>query len=648
MRKATIGPRGATGKSCWLLRAALLGCLLCLLGASPAWAAPAWLPATGLSAPGRDAANPTVAMDEAGDSVAVWERQSGSIATDVQVSTRSPGAGFSAPLDLSPASSEPEVAMAPAGEAVAVWRRFDGTSYVIQAATAPPGGSFSAPVDVSSAETTAAPQGLQVALNAAGDVALVWVQKDPNSPDPGQFSVLASVRPAGGAFSAPTIVSPQPLTVGNQAESPRVAIDAAGDVTAAWDYFDGTNRVIQAATQPAGGSFSLPVSLTSDGADAFSPAVAMDSAGDAIAVWARSDGTNDIIEASTASPGGSFSTSTSLSEPGEDAGSPRIAMAPGGAATAVWVRKDAGESWIAQASTGSAAAFSSPVDLSATGRSAFDPEVAMDAAGGATAVWHRSDGANSIAQAAASSPGAGFSAPLDLSAPGEDAVLPRVAMDGAGDATAVWWRSDGANRIVQAAGYDADAPQLRNISIPSSGMVGEPVSFSVSPFDIWPIASTVFDFGDGASAPGTSVPHTYTAKGTYHVTVAASDAAGTPVTAAGTIAILPSNRFAIGRLSLHRRKGTGTFVVTVPGPGKLVLSGKGVKKSSRRVKGAGAVKLPIRARGKALERLEKRGKVRVALAISFTPDGGTTLVKHKKVTLIKKLSPSQPRNPSHA
>jgi PKD repeat protein len=273
--------------------------------------------------------------------------------------------------------------------------------------------------------------------------------------------------------------------------------------------------------------------------------------------------------------------------------------------------------------------------------------VAVDPAGAATIVWERSDATNEIVQASSGS-GSAFSVPINLSGGGQDALFPAVAMDSAGDATAVWQRSDASNEIVQAAGYDADPPRLRNLSIPASGTVGVPVSFSARPFDVWPIAATSFSFGDGASAGGASVSHTYTAPGTYRVTVSSTDAAGTPVSAGAPIKILPSNDFKIGKLSLNRKQGTGTLAVTAPGPGKLVLSGKGVKWVTEDAKRAGVLKLPIAARGKALKRLAKRGRVRVALTIAFTPDGGATLVKDKTVTLVKEPSPSQPRNPQHA
>ncbi len=63
---------------------------------------------------------------------------------------------------------------------------------------------------------------------------------------------------------------------------------------------------------------------------------------------------------------------------------------------------------------------------------------------------------------------------------------------------------------------------------------GYPVTFSVNPFDVWPIASINFAFGDDTSMAGTSVSHTCSAAGTYEVTVTASDAAGNHGTTAGS------------------------------------------------------------------------------------------------------------------
>jgi len=92
-----------------------------------------------------------------------------------------------------------------------------------------------------------------------------------------------------------------------------------------------------------------------------------------------------------------------------------------------------------------------PQDLSAAGQDAYDPQVAFDGQGNAIAVWSRSNGTNFIVQAAVRAAGGSFGAAQDLSAAGQDAHVPEVAVDGQGNAIVVWSRSNGTNYIVQAA-----------------------------------------------------------------------------------------------------------------------------------------------------------------------------------------------------
>ena len=66
------------------LPAAVLGCMVCLLGA-PAASAAVWLPPQNLSASGRDATNPVVAMDDGGGTTAIWEKDN---TTNAELSRR--------------------------------------------------------------------------------------------------------------------------------------------------------------------------------------------------------------------------------------------------------------------------------------------------------------------------------------------------------------------------------------------------------------------------------------------------------------------------------------------------------------------------------------------------------------------------------
>lgn len=97
----------------------------------------------------------------------------------------------------------------------------------------------------------------------------------------------------------------------------------------------------------------------------------------------------------------------------------------------------------------------------------------------------------------------------------------------------------------------------------------------------------------------------------------------------------PSNRFKFGKLKLNRRKGTATLLVSVPGAGKLVLRGKGLKKATRAARRAGTVKLPLKPVGKARRKLLATGKAKLKAKVTFTPSGGSPLTRTRSLTLKK-------------
>jgi len=99
----------------------------------------------------------------------------------------------------------------------------------------------------------------------------------------------------------------------------------------------------------------------------------------------------------------------------------------------------------------------------------------------------------------------------------------------------------------------------------------------------------------------------------------------------------PSNKFKFGKLKLNRKKGTAALFVRVPGSGKLVLGGKGVRKVKRQARKAGKVKLPVKLVGKAKRKLLSTGKAKVLAKVTFTPNGGTPRTKSKPLTLKKQL-----------
>lgn len=98
----------------------------------------------------------------------------------------------------------------------------------------------------------------------------------------------------------------------------------------------------------------------------------------------------------------------------------------------------------------------------------------------------------------------------------------------------------------------------------------------------------------------------------------------------------PSNGFEFGKLKRNKKKGTAKLAVSLPGAGKVALSGKGIV--SRTVSGFGTVKLLIKAKGKKKRTLERTGKVKVKAKVTFTPTGGDPNTQAKTVKLIKRIS----------
>ena len=105
--------------------------------------------------------------------------------------------------------------------------------------------------------------------------------------------VQSSRRPAGGSWEAAVPLS----APGDSAEAPQVSLDPDGNAVAVWSRTDATPRVIQGAERPAGGGWLPPALISVIGQSANEPQVASDSVGNAVAVWAREDGANTIVQA---------------------------------------------------------------------------------------------------------------------------------------------------------------------------------------------------------------------------------------------------------------------------------------------------------------------------------------------------------------
>lgn len=552
-------------------------CFCALLLASPAQAAPGWLPPQDLSVPGQNAIEAQVALDSTGNAMAVWSRGNGTH-TIMQAAFRPAGGPWQLPAqDLSaPGASAfvPQVAFDRAGNAIAVWHRFEGIHTIVQAAFRPAGGSWQLPAQDLSAPAGSA-TAAQVAVDNAGNAIAVWHRSNGSN-----TIVQAAFRPAGGPWQLPA----QDLSAsGQNASESQVALDPAGNAVAVWTRFDSFNYIAQGAVRPAGGPWQLAQDLSVAGRNASDPQVALDSAGNAVAAWRRFNGTNTIVQAVARPSGGPWGLPQDVSPLGEDGLYPRLKTDAAGNAHLVW-QKSSGTSQIKGASRSPGGSWEAAQELSAPGQHALEPDVAIEAGGTAVAAWHRFDGANYFAQAAARPPGGPWRLPAQsLSSSGQDASGLQAALDPAGNALVVWRRSNGSNLIVQAAPYDATAPEARDLRVPARGFARQRLSFSVSPFDTWSATSPpVWSFGDGKQATGTTVTHRYAKRGTYAVTVTLADALANASSATNQLVLRTVRCFGkaatiVGTSGPDRIRGTRRADVIVTLGGNDRVRGRGGK-----------------------------------------------------------------------
>lgn len=107
-------------------------------------------------------------------------------------------------------------------------------------------------------------------------------------------------------------------------------------------------------------------------------------------------------------------------------------------------------------------------------------------------------------------------------------------------------------------------------------------------------------------------------------------------------AFVPSNAFTRGVNTRNKKKGTATLNVNLPNPGDLSASGTGAKVSSAgamisKAVQAGPAQLLIKAKGKQRKTLNATGKVKLNIAVTYTPTGGDPHTQSVKVKLKKKL-----------
>ncbi|HET7511078.1 MAG TPA: hypothetical protein VFJ65_12610 [Solirubrobacterales bacterium] len=428
----------------------LLVCLLVLFASASVANADSWLPAEVLSAEAEDAALPQVAIDPQGNAIAVWQRFNGSKGV-IQAAERPAGGSWSEPQDLSDpgeSAGEADVAVDAAGNAIAVWRRLDGNNHtIVELSERPFGGAWSEPIELSAHDVYSYEP--HVAVNARGDATVIW-----HAFGTGETLVQSTERPAGGSWSEPVDLSPS----GKEGTEAKVGVDAAGTATAVWQLLDGGGAAIQTSRRPLGGTWSEPEYLSSSEFSAFVPDLAVTGGGDAAAVWGQFEGEPQRVRAAQLS-GGKWSEAKTLS--GTWADEPQVAVDGAGNAVVIWSRAVEETTLIESSEHAAGGSWTPPRILSGDGMggypvegyvNVYSPRVAVNSQGEGVTVWVQAQAGKRVVESTFRSVLGAWSEPVRVSY--AQAEQPALAISQSGSAVAAWRRDNGSNKVIEAVAVD--------------------------------------------------------------------------------------------------------------------------------------------------------------------------------------------------
>jgi hypothetical protein len=384
-----------------------------------------WVTPVNLSGGG----SPTLAIDGSGDATVLWVRASGPDETLVQSAYRPAGGSWQEPTTVSNAPSiepEPKLRLDAAGDATAVWEATGGAEgrRELESAYRPAGGSWQQPVAVAEAH-----QSTHLEVDAAGDAFLIWTQAN---------TIESSYRPSGGSWSVPVALS----QAGGDSFAPRIAVDAAGDATAVWTTRNGSESETETSYRPAGGAWEAPSTLSNPGEEAADASLAADPRGDTVVGWARDETPGQNLMIARYRPaGGGWEAPVGLGYEDGEAGSPGLAMDDAGDLMAVWssVRVSPPRyATVQSAYRPVGGSWEAPVVLSSTESNAYPEDIAFDGLGDALVLWVQGNGeAQAIAGALRTAAGI-WQPPTEISEPALLTDNASAAFEPDGSALAVW------------------------------------------------------------------------------------------------------------------------------------------------------------------------------------------------------------------
>ena len=230
--------------------------------------------------------------------------------------------------------------------------------------------------------------------------------------------------------------------IGNDSRIPRISGNGSGVAAAIWSRSNGTNWIVQASFFNNNAWQLKPSDLSPTGKDGSLPQIAIDSNGNAKAVWLEAGTANIIKTADFDKSTGLWKTPLTISDPSQGANYPQVVFDQSGNALAVFTQYN-GSFWVVQTRTFKNGVWLPPKTISSTTLNAYDPQVAMASNGTYSVVWMSNDGGLSSTIQAVQFRNGLFGTITQLSGASANAKLPKIAIDEALQTTAIWMEAAG-------------------------------------------------------------------------------------------------------------------------------------------------------------------------------------------------------------
>ena len=341
------------------------------------------------------ALSPEIGVDDAGNAIAVWKQRNGGKGFfSIYGNRYTAGSGWGTAVlletDDTGAVAAQRLAVDAAGNAIAVWEQQTSTTknFNIYSNRYTAGSGWGGAEPVGSADSGNA-NDPQIATDAAGDAIAVWSESDGAT-----VNIMSNRYIAGSGWGATAV----PIdTDPGQAVTPQISVDATGNAIAVWQQRDGANFNIMSNYYTAGSGWGMTAELieTEDGI-ARTPQISFDESGNALAIWEQDVGANKNIWSNRYTAGSGWGTAELIENDNTgDASEPQIAADAAGNATVVWSQSGGARVNIMSNhyTAGSGWGTAELIENDDTGDAAT-PQIAADAAGNATAVWSQFEAAS--------------------------------------------------------------------------------------------------------------------------------------------------------------------------------------------------------------------------------------------------------------